>query len=237
MRLAARLAARAGGLVLTLLALAGCGGSSDNGVSEKLPNEILVAAATAAQDASSVHVVSETSQGPLKTSVDLVLSKDAARGKISFLGADYEVVRLGQTVYVKGGGAFAASLSARLGKHVHVPANAWLKGSAGSGPLAQVADVTKMSGELERLLSASGPTSKGSKTTVKGQHAIVLKEKTRLFEANLYVATTGKPYPIEQVKNGGRERGRTSYSEWDEPVLLKAPSRAVAVGSSPAGGS
>jgi len=212
-----------------LLALAGCG-SSDNGVSEKLPKDALATATTTAQEAQSVHVVSKSSQGPLKSVVDLRLSKDGARGTVSFLDFDFEVIRIGQTVYVKGDKLFYRRVKAVLGKLPYLPAGSWLKGSATAGPLAQLAAFTDMGGELERLLSTPGPVTKGAKATIKGQQAITLREKTKLYEGPLYVATTGKPYPIEQVKSAGRERGRTSYSGWDEPVSLEAPSAAVEVG-------
>jgi hypothetical protein len=59
------------------------------------------------------------------------------------------------------------------------------------------------------------------------QKAIELNERTKVYAGSLFIATTGKPYPIEQVKSGGRERGKTSFSGWGQPVPLSAPSPAV----------
>lgn len=221
----------AGALALTILALSGCGGSSDNGIAAKLPDEILQTATSTAQAAKSVHIKSESSQRKLKSSADLQLSKAGGRGKISFFGLDFELIRIGQSVYVKGSQPFYERLQATVGKLPKIPQGSWLKGSASSGPLAQLAAFTDMGGELDRLLSTPGSLSKGPKKTVNGQQAISLTERTKVYEASLYVASTGKPYPIEQVKGGhGREQGRTSYSQWDEPVSLSAPSDVVVVG-------
>jgi hypothetical protein len=225
-----RLIAPAAGLLLVLLSLSGCG-SSDNGVASKSPRQILAAAKAAAEGADSVHVVSEASQGRLKSSFDLRLSRDGGRGKVSLLGLDFELIRIGQTVYAKGDRAFYARLGAVLGKLPRIPEGSWLKGSASSGPLAQLASFTDMTGELARLLSTPGPVAKGARATVKGQQAITLKEKTKVYEGALYVAATGTPYPVEQVKSGGRERGKTSFSGWGPPVPLSAPSPALDVSS------
>ena len=42
----------------------------------------------------------------------------------------------------------------------------------------------------------------------------------------LYVAATGKPYPIEVVKDGGKG-GTVVFDRWNEPVTLVAPADAI----------
>ena len=59
---------------------------------------------------------------------------------------------------------------------------------------------TDLRGELNRLLSTTAPVAKGAKTTINGQKAIEVKEAAKLYKGLLYVATTGKPYPIQLVK-------------------------------------
>jgi hypothetical protein len=209
--------------------LAGCG-SSDNGVASKSGKEILAASKAAAESAHSVHVVGRSSQGRASLAIDLRLAGDGGRGHISFLGLDFEVIRIGDTVYVKGSPAFYKRLGATQGITLHVPAGTWLKAPVNGGPLAQLAALAELRGELERLLSTPGPVIRGASTTIKGQKAIELKEKTKVYEGSLFVATTGKPYPLLLVKSGGRERGRLTFSGWGEGVSLGAPSPAVEVG-------
>jgi hypothetical protein len=208
----------------------GCG-SSDNGVASKSGKEILAASKQAAESASSVRVKGRSSQKRLSSSIDLRLTSNGGRGRVKFLGLDYEVVRIDNTIYVKGGKAFYEQLSAVLRKKLPVPEGTWLRTSATASPLWQLADVTSLKGELDRLLSTPGPVTKGAHMTVAGQKALQLKEKTKLYEGSLFVATTGKPYPIEQVKTGKGERGRTTFSGWGKPISLTAPSPSVELGA------
>ncbi len=212
--------------LLLALAVSGCG-SSDNGVAEKSGKEILAASKAAATGATSVHVVSKGAQGRLTLSIDLTLTRDGGHGRVSFFGLDYEVIRIGDTVYVKGSPAFYAHLGSVLGTALHVPRGMWLKGPVNSGPLAPLAAFADRSGELNRLLSTPGSVIKGASTTVNGQKVIELKEATKVYKGVLYVARTGKPYPVALVKNGRREKGRTTFSEWDKPVSVTAPLPAV----------
>lgn len=220
-----------GALALALaLALSGCG-SSDNGVASKSPKEILQASKAAAMSASSVHVVGTSKVRTSGFTIDARLARGSGRSRVSLLGRGYEAIRIANTVYVKGPQAFYASLSARLGKTLHVPSGTWLKAPAGSGPLGELAALIDLPRQLEVMLSTSAYLTKGASTTVGGQKAIALKEKAKLYEGVLYVASTGKPYPLLLVKNGGRERGRTRFSGWDQGVSLRAPSPAVDVSS------
>ncbi|HEX3909784.1 MAG TPA: hypothetical protein VHW67_03655 [Solirubrobacteraceae bacterium] len=214
--------------ILTLLA--GCG-SSDNGVASKSPKEILQASKAAAISANSVHVVGVSKVQRSSFTIDAHLARDRARSRISLLGSGYEAIRIGGTVYVKGPPAFYTRLGARLGKPLHVPRGTWLKAPAGSGPLGELAALTDLPKELNRVLSTSAYLTKGVSTTIDGQKAIALKEKAKLYEGVLYVASTGKPYPLLFLKNGGRERGRTSFTGWDQDVSLSAPSPSVGVDS------
>jgi hypothetical protein len=215
--------------LLLILALAGCGSSSGNGVASKSPSEILAASQAAAQSATSVHVAGKSAQGPLSITLNLDLASNGGRASVSVLGLAFELIRVGNTLYLKGSPAFYK----RLGVAAHVPQGTWLKAPANlgrrtGGQMAQLAAFTDLSGELKRLLSSSGPKIKGATTTVNGQKAIELKESGKLFSGSLYIATTGKPYPIKLVKRG-QETGQTTFSHWNAPVLLTAPPNAIAV--------
>ncbi|MFI4972285.1 MAG: hypothetical protein ACHP7H_06375, partial [Hyphomicrobiales bacterium] len=174
--------------------------------------------------ATSVHVAGKSSQGPLSITLNLDMASNGGRGQISLVGLSFELIRVGNVLYLKGNSAFFK----RLGVAVHVPQGMWLKAPANSGQMAQLAAFTDLSGELNRLLSRTGPTTKGASTTVNGQKAIELKESAKLFSGSLYIATTGKPYPIKIVKHG-RESGQTTFSGWDGPVSLSAPPNAIAI--------
>jgi hypothetical protein len=212
--------------LLIALVLTGCGGSSGNGIASKSASEILAASRAAAESATSVHVAGKSAQGPLSLTLNLDLASDGGRGQVSLLGLSFELIRVGNTLYAKGNPAFYTRLSATTG--LHLPQGVWLKAPASGGKLAQLASFTNLSGELGRLLSSTGPITKGASSTVNGQKAIELKETAKLFSGSLFIATTGKPYPIEIVKHG-RESGQTTFSGWNQPVSLSAPAGAIAI--------
>jgi hypothetical protein len=215
-----------GGLfaVLLLVVLAGCG-SSENEVSSKSAPEILAASRSAAQRASSVHVLASTKithGGSL--SLDASLSKDQARAHISFLGLSFEVIRKGDTLYLKGNPLFNARLEATM--KVKVPSKVWLKGSTNS--LAQIGSFTDIGKELPLILSGSGAVMKGQRTKINGQPAITLKETRKLYTGTLYVASTGEPYPLK-LRKSGRETGQSTFSDWNAPVSVSAPTNTVEI--------
>jgi hypothetical protein len=211
-------------LFATMLALplAGCG-SSDNGVAAKSASEILAATRAAAQSASSVHVTanSKVLKGRGLT-LDASLSKQQAHARISFFGYDLQTIRDGHTMYVKGNRQVDERLEATLG--VKVPSGKWLKGSASS--LGQVGAFTDISKELSLILSGSGKVTKGARVKTDGQPAITLKLTRKLYSGTLYVATTGRPYPLKLTKTG-RETGQTTFTGWNDPVSVSPPANAV----------
>jgi hypothetical protein len=208
-------------VVLAVLALAGCG-SAGNGIASKTPAEILAASRAAATSATSVHVVSNASEGPLTATLNAQLISNGGRAQVSLLGLAFEVIRIGKTIYVKG----SPSVYKRLGITAKVPNGAWLEAPAG-GQLDQLAAFTDLTGELNRILPARNDVlARGASTTLDGQHALELNATAKLFKGTLYIATTGKPYPIKLVKHG-RETGQSTFSEWNKPITLNPPANTI----------
>jgi hypothetical protein len=214
------------GLALAALALAGCGSSSDssdNGVAAKSPAQIVAAAKSAADKASSVHVSGSLVSGgvPLTLDLSLVAGK-GGQGRISQNGLSFEVIQLEGTAYISGSPSFYS--------HFAGPAAAqllqgkWLKASATTGSLATLAPLTELSKLVDAAVATHGALSKGAKTTVEGQPAIPITEAAQ--KGTLYVATTGQPYPIQIAKAGGGG-GKIVLSKWNQPVKLAAPKNAV----------
>lgn len=228
-----------GGLACTAVAsvalvvgLAGCGSSSES-TGSKSAEAILAATQKAAGEAMSVHVQSRASVGPVTLSTDLLLAANGGHSSLSLQKLGYETIRIGNTLYVKGTSPLIyRQLAVRAG--VHVPTGTWLKGSTTTGPLARFAGSTDKSSKLTILLTPSGTVTKGPETVVNGKKVVELNEKGKLFTGSIYVAATGQPYPVEIVKHG-RESGQTTFSEWNQPVSLVAPSNAVEVEQLPHG--
>jgi hypothetical protein len=195
-------------------------------VASKNASEILAAAKAAAQSATAVHVESLAAQGPLTLKQNLDLARDGGHAHITGLGLDFEVIRIANTLYLKGNPALYQRLG---GPAAHAPPGTWLKAPANSGPLAQFAAFTDLPGEVGRLLSSANPVAKGATTTANGQKTIALQQTGRLYAGQIYIATTGKPYPI-QITRTGRETSHTTLTNWNQPVSLSVPSNTISIG-------
>ncbi len=227
------------GVAVALLSLCGCG-SQDNGVASKTPAEMLAATVSAAQSASSVYVQLSSDSGPLASALNMRYTREGAQGRFSLLGLRFELVRVGDTLYVSGNKAFYRQLGQVLGGSTGVtvaklPAGTWLKGSATSGPFAQLGAITDMDSELTVILGRRTPVAKGDQATVAGQPAIELKQAAKLYTGTLFIATTGKPYPLLQRKTG-REHGQTTFTDWNQPLTLTPPANAADISQLERGG-
>ncbi|HWX96805.1 MAG TPA: hypothetical protein VNZ01_08120 [Solirubrobacteraceae bacterium] len=195
-------------------AFTACGGSSNSGVASKSAAEILSASKAAAASATSVHLTTTTGEVVL----DVNLTPNGGTGRLTLSGSTLELMRVGSTLYLKA----APKVYRNLGITATVPAQAWLKVTANQSP--QLAAFTEMSGELNRLLV--GPLTKGATTTVNGQKVVELTEKKPLYTRSLFVATSGKPYPVE-ILIKGQVTGKTTFSEWNKPVTLTRPANSI----------
>ncbi len=212
-------------------ALAGCGGSSSDGIASKPAAQIFSASRAAALAASSVNVLSTSGHGPAAFSVDFQLALHGGRTSLRFLNLSYEAIRIGDTLYVRGNRVFNGRLEHETG--VHLAPGAWLKGPVTSPKLASLAALTNLHSELALILNSDNPFAKGSLTTIHGKPAVVLTEHAKLYTGTLYIPTTGSPYPI-RLQKSGRAPGEVTFTGWNQTLRLTAPANAVTL---PAAGS
>jgi len=211
-------------LALSLSALAGCGSSSSgNGVASKSAEEIVTEAKTAADSASSVHVAGSVNSSGSPVTLDLNLaSGKGATGQVSQNGSTFKIVIDGSTAYISGSDAFYRKLGGSAA--VQLLAGKWLKISTSMPEFASFGSLTNMRKLLDTVLVGHGTLQKSSTTTIGGQQAIAVNDTTR--GGTLYVATTGKPYPL-QISKTGSEAGKITFENWDEPVTITPPSSSV----------
>jgi hypothetical protein len=213
---------------VALAGLVGCGGSSSsgNGVASKSPTEIVSAAKTAADSASSVHVTGSIVNAGATIALDMELLKGTGgRGRLSQNGLSFELVAIDGSIYIKGSPAFYRHFAG--GAAAQLLQGKWLKAPANTGSFASLGSLTDLRKLLDSTLSSHGSLAKGSTSTIEGQEAIGVKDQTR--GGVLYVATTGKPYPLEITKNGSGG-GKVTFTSWNTPVTVKAPANAVDLG-------
>jgi hypothetical protein len=77
---------------------------------------------------------------------------------------------------------------------------------------------------VDTALSTGGGVAKRGTATVNGQRAVALTDPSK--GGTLFVATTGRPYPLEVTKQGANG-GSISFDRWDQPVALAVPADAL----------
>ena len=225
----AMLAAMAARLALALLlavAVAGCGGGTNsNGEAKKTAEQVIADAQDAAVGATIVHVVGHgTANGsPLK--IDLWVGNGKGKGHLEESGLGFDIVRVGDVVYVKGGSAslqkFAGAGAAAL---LH---DRWLKGSATSGQLASLASLTDKKQFFQGVLGQHGKVENKGETDYHGTKAVEIRDTTQ--GGSLFVAATGTPYPV--ALEGGKQQGNITFTGWDASETVVAPKGAVDLSS------
>jgi hypothetical protein len=217
-------------LVLTGAFLAGCGSSGSsttaksNGEASKPARRVLADAEAAATNASSAHISGNITSGGGPITVDLTTVRGkGGKGSMSTNGLKFDLVRIGDIVYVRGTDAFYKHFAgATVAQLLH---NKWLKGSATHGRLKSLAELTDLRTLFARISADPAKIVNDGKATYKGQQVVVLRSPGD--NSKLYVAATGKPYPVAIVGNKENESGAVTFDDWNKSVSLSAPSDAL----------
>jgi hypothetical protein len=202
--------------------LGGCGGSSSsgNGIESKPAAAIVSSALKAAESAKTVHVSGAGTAEGSQLRIDLRIDGEkGATGTITKGNLSVRLIRLGSRAYINGGASFyeryGGAEAAKLLK------GRWLETSATSGEGAALSDLTNLKSLLAGIRGGhSASLQKGATKTIDGVKAIAVTDTKK--HGTLYVATTGKPYPLELIKTGS-EGGSFSFGEWNKPVSVSKP--------------
>jgi hypothetical protein len=234
-----------------LVLLAGCGSNDSagagpagsagpttpagNGVESKTPKEIIAAAKDALSHADSVHVAGTATGDGQSVTIDVKIKGSAGgAGSITLEGKKVDILRVGRTVYMKADQAFWTSITgnAQAAKLLN---GKYLKSTTSDQKLKQIAAFTDVSGLADGVLKAEGTVTKGDKKTVNGTEAIGLVDSAG--GGTLYVATTGKPYPLEIAPApGSSDSGKIDFTDYGKDVDLTAPPAASVIDVAKLGG-
>jgi hypothetical protein len=220
-------------LMLVLMAglLAGCGGSgggttssSSNGEASKSGTQVLSDATRAATGASSFHASGHVSSSGTSVTLDLTIAKGkGAKGSMSTGGASFDLVEVGNTVYIKGSDAFYKKFGgAAAAQLLH---GKWVKGSASTGQLAPLADLTDPQALFQEVAKNHGKLVNDGETTYAGQKVVEIKKASS--GDILYVAATGTPYPVALVGGKGDKGDTVTLDKWNQSVSISPPSGAI----------
>jgi hypothetical protein len=211
---------------ITVLAVAGCGGgSSSNGEAKKPAAQVVADARKAALAASSVHVVGAGSDNGKPLKLDLTIGRDAAKGHLVQSGASFDVIRVGDTVYVRGDDAFLRRFGGPAAAALFH--DRWLKGPVSNGQLGALAPLTDLRKFFAGVLGQHGLIRNRGETTRKGVKVVEIRDTTQ--GGSLFVAAEGDPYPAAVA--GGAQQGNVEFSDWNADAEIAAPKDAVDLGA------
>jgi hypothetical protein len=213
--------------------LAGCGGTevagkgvpaspspSDNGVAALSAAQILSKAKAALKSADAVRIKGTAGSGAERFDIDMRYTASLAQGTLAVAGQPIEIRRIGETVYVKGSREFwtnrvpAAAVELLTGK--------WLKSPVTGPQLGELAEVTDLSKAADGILEPDGTITKGEKKVVAGTPAIALVS-SGTDGGKLYIATIGKPYPLQVVPTKATDVGQIAFTEYGKKVTVSPP--------------
>ncbi|MEU3754443.1 hypothetical protein AB0H17_17005 [Streptomyces olivoreticuli] len=227
-----RKAALVGALCVGLsAALSGCGsGAADpdagtNGVGKLDAAKIQDKAREAARGADAVHLSGNVVSQGRTYKIDMRLKKNGGTGQLSTGATAFELLRVGDELYLKapasfwsqgsGGGAAGGKLEK---KYVKVP--------SGDPSYQQFKGFTDKDVLLDGLLGLHGKLTRGDHGTVAGVRTI------RVTGGNgsggtLDVSLTGTPYPVRVQRAGGA--GQLELGDWGQDFALSVPDKSATV--------
>jgi hypothetical protein len=235
-----RLVRLLGVLTAGVVALAGCAGDGDddpapggagasqqaNSVSEDKPADVLAAAKTAAQKATSVRMVGELEAGGSSMKIDMVLSDDrGSKGSITIDGDAMELRQVGGDLYVKGSEDVWSSMVPGTSEAASRLDGAWVRMKKDDAAAARFVEITSIDKAFEGLLRPTGrDLEKVAGKDVEGTPTVGLLDKgdDPADAATLYIATRGPAYPL--LVEPENASGRMAFTDWDADVTVKAPS-------------
>lgn len=207
---------------VVLAAVAGCGSaSSSSDIASQPPQAIVKSAVAAANGLKSVHAAGAVVSGGERIGLDLHLVDGVGgRGQITLNGLTFQLVGVGRYAYMQAppqvwqkAGAPAAAARLLQGK--------WLRSRA-TGQFASIAQLTDIHRLFAQLLTPHGKLKTGAVSTFGGHKVVAVNSG----QGTLYVAATGKPYPIALSKPGS-DGGRITFDHFNEAVSVTAPADTI----------
>ncbi|PJJ04307.1 hypothetical protein BX264_4712 [Streptomyces sp. 2333.5] len=206
-------------------ALTGCGGedpdAGTNGLGKLPPTKIESKARAAARRAGTVHLSGNVVSQGRTYKLDMSLAKDGAKGALTTKAAAFQLLRVGDALYLKAdasfwagekGGASGGAASKLDGKYVKVPA---------ADPVyKRFSGFTDKDTLLAGLLGLHGKLTAGDRSDVDGVRTIRLAASGGAG-GTLDVSLDGTPYPLRLQRAGGA--GVLRLDDWGKRVDLKAP--------------
>lgn len=205
------------GAALALTATAGCAGDPDagtNGVAKLPPRTIEKRARTAAKAADAVRLSGTVSSNGKTYRLDMKLRDNGGVGEVTATGSTFELLRVGDDLYLKAGADFYGDeVGAKLkNKYVKVP--------TGDPAYRQFSGFTDKEVLLDGLFVLDGELAVGDHRSVDGTRTIAVTADAG-SGGTLDVSLEGTPYPLRYERAG--DAGTLTLDDWGQDFTLRAP--------------
>jgi hypothetical protein len=210
--------------------------SVENGVDKLSATEILAKAQAALSKAKSVHISGTSSSEGEELRLDIqVGGAEGGKGTIVTGNNRIEVIRIGQTIYLKADGAALGGLTGNP-EADKLFAGKYMKGSATDPKLKDLADFTSLTGMATNILKPDGTLTKGQRKTIHGVPAIGLVDDS-VDGGVMYISLQGEPVPLQLAPGPkSKEQGNLDFEDYGKPAEIKAPPAAQVVDLDKLGG-
>ncbi|MEU1801989.1 hypothetical protein [Streptomyces sp. NPDC019937] len=225
------------GLAATLTA---CGGEGEkdpdagtNGVGKLPATKIQSKARTAAGSADAVHLSGSLVSKGRTYKVDMKLKGDGGTGVVSTKGTRFELLRVGEELYLKADAGFWGHQGTDGGGHSGDAAAAdklddkYVKVPSGDPSYKRLSGFTEKSVMLDGLLGLHGTITAGDRGEVGGIRTIRILGGQQGDGGSLDVSLEGRPYPLRLQRAGGA--GVIRLADWNKDFQLTAPEKDAVV--------
>jgi len=213
--------------------LTACGGEGEkadpdagtNGVGKLPASKIESKARTAAGGADAVHLSGSLVSKGRTYKVDMKLKGNGGTGVVSTKGTRYELLRVGEELYLKADEGFWAHQGASGGHSGDAAAadkldDKYVKVPSGDPSYKRLSGFTDKSVMLDGLLGLHGTITAGDRGEVSGVRTIRILGGQG-GGGTLDVSLEGRPYPLRLQRAGGA--GVIRLEDWNKDFKLSAP--------------
>jgi hypothetical protein len=201
----------------------------DNGVEALSADAVVAAAAAAGESARSAHIHGGGTSGGQRLSLNMRVGMNRGAGRISANGLTFEVIRVGTSAYFKGDSKFWLKAGGpKFAPFAQLFAGKWMKSSATKGALAPLAGLTNVGSLVRQILGRHGTLVNDGPTTFAGHAVVAIRDTTE--GGTLYVATTGRPYPLG-IQKAGSSGGTIYLDHWNAALSISSPAHSIDVSS------
>ncbi|MFJ2934724.1 hypothetical protein ACIO8G_18375 [Streptomyces sp. NPDC087219] len=218
------------GLTVGLTACAADPDEGTNGVGKLSAAEIEGKARTAADTAKAVRLSGTLVSKGDTFKLNMRLKQDGASGSVTTKNSTFELLRVGEALYLKADADFWSHEAQGGDKPTEADAEAadklddkYVKVPQGDPAYKQLRGFTDMDLLLAGLTGLHGEKVKGDRDQIGGVRTVKVKGGADGEGGTLDVALQGDPYPLQFARGGGA--GLVVLSEWNKDFPLTEPSK------------